>query len=221
MATPKSQRIGIWIIAIVMVIGTIGSFAVMVLASKNDTADKAKIQELSAQYQKDYKVYQDKVDAQAKKLSGKYYSDFNKYSNKPAKFNKSNVTTLKKEDLKEGSGEKLTQKSTFTAYYIGWTPDGKVFDSSISGGALKAPLNVKPGGVITGWTEGVDGMKVGGVRELTIPADKGYGSTGSGDKIPANSPLKFVIMVIPTPDAIAEPAVPQELLDYYNKNNVQ
>jgi len=64
-------------------------------------------------------------------------------------------------------------------------------------------------------------MKVGGVRELTIPADKGYGSTGSGDKIPANSPLKFVIMVIPTPDAIAEPAVPQELLDYYNKNNVQ
>jgi FKBP-type peptidyl-prolyl cis-trans isomerase FkpA len=221
MATPKSQRIGIWIIAIVMVVGTLGSFAVMVLASKNDTSDQAKIQQLSAQYQKDYKVYQDKVDAQAKKLSGKYYSDFNKYANKPAKFNKGNVTSLKKEDLKTGTGTKLTSESTFTAYYIGWTPDGKVFDSSISSGALKAPINVKKGGVITGWTEGVDGMKIGGVRELTIPADKAYGSAGNGEKIPANSPLKFVIMVIPTPDTIAEPAVPQELLDYYNKNNVQ
>lgn len=221
MATPKSQRIGIWIIAIVMLVGTLGSFAVMVLASKNDTTDKAKIQQLSAQYQKDYAAYQAKVDAQAKKLSGKYYSDFNKYSSKPAKFDKNDVKSLKKDDLKTGTGEKLSKTSTFTAYYIGWTPDGKVFDSSISSGALKAPIKVKPGGVITGWTEGVDGMKVGGVRELTIPADKAYGSAGSGDKIPANSPLKFVIMVIPTPDSIAEPAVPQELMDYYNKTSAQ
>jgi PBP1b-binding outer membrane lipoprotein LpoB len=80
MATPKSQRIGIWIIAIVMVVGTLGSFAVMVLASKNSTTDQAHIQQLSAQYQKDYAAYQAKVDAQAKLLSSKYYSDFNKYS---------------------------------------------------------------------------------------------------------------------------------------------
>jgi hypothetical protein len=64
-------------------------------------------------------------------------------------------------------------------------------------------------------------MKIGGIRELTIPSDKGYGAAGSGDKIPANSPLKFVIMAIPTPEAISEPAVPQDLLDYYQKNNAQ
>jgi FKBP-type peptidyl-prolyl cis-trans isomerase len=218
MATPKSQRIGIWIIAIVMLVGTIGSFAVMVLSSKNDATDQAQIQALSSQYQKDYAAYQEKIDAQAKKLSDKYYGDFKKYESKPAKFDESDVKSLKKDDLKTGTGEKLTEESTFTAYYLGWTPNGKVFDGSIDGKKLKAPLNVSPGGVITGWTEGVDGMKVGGVRELTIPSDKAYGKAGSGDKIPANSPLKFIIMVIPTPDKIAEPTVPQKLLEYYQKN---
>jgi hypothetical protein len=64
-------------------------------------------------------------------------------------------------------------------------------------------------------------MKVGGVRELTIPSDKAYGEAGSGDKIPANTPLKFIVMVIPTPEAIKEPAVPQELLQYYQQNSAQ
>jgi len=218
MATPKSQRIGIWIIAIVMLVGTLGSFAVMVLSSKNDVADQARIQALSSQYQKDYAEYQKKLDAQTKELSDKYYDDFKAYETKPAKFDDSDVKSLKKTDLKTGSGSKLTENSTFTAYYLGWTPNGKVFDGSIDGKKLKAPLSVSPGGVITGWTEGIDGMKVGGVRELTIPSDKAYGKAGSGDKIPANSPLKFIIMVIPTPEKIAEPTVPQELLDYYQKS---
>jgi len=218
MATPKSQRIGIWIIAIVMVVGTLGSFAVMVLANKNNVTDQARIQALSSQYQKDYAAYQKKVDAQASELSDKYYPDFREYKTKPAKFDRGDVKSLKKTDLKTGDGAKLTQKSTFTAYYIGWTPDGKTFDSSFDGNKLKAPLNVSPGGVITGWTEGIDGMKVGGIRELTIPADKAYGEQGSGDKIPANTPLKFVIMVIPAPKTIKEPTVPKELLQYYQNN---
>jgi FKBP-type peptidyl-prolyl cis-trans isomerase len=215
MATPKSQRIGIWIIAVVMIVGTIGSFAVMVLANKNNVTDQARIQTLSSQYQKDYAAYQSKVTAQASELSDKYYPDFRAYKSKPAKFDKGDVKTLKKSDIKTGTGAKLTQKSTFTAYYIGWTPDGKTFDSSFDGNKLKAPFSVSPGGVITGWTEGVDGMKVGGIRELTIPSDKAYGEQGSGDKIAANTPLKFVIMVIPTPEAIKEPTIPKELLQYY------
>jgi len=221
MATPRSQRIGIWIIAIVMVVGTLLSFVVMVLSSKNDTTSQAHIQQLSNQYQKDYAAYQKKIDAQAKELSDKYYSSFKAYEDKPAKFDKSDVKDLEKNDLKTGTGAKLTEKSTFTAYYIGWTPDGKSFDGSFDGKKLKAPLKVTPGGVITGWTEGIDGMKVGGVRELTIPSEKAYGKAGSGDKIPANSPLKFIIMVIPTPKEIKEPAVPQELIDYYQQNSAQ
>ena len=60
-------------------------------------------------------------------------------------------------------------------------------------------------------------MKVGGVRELTIPSDLAYGETGSGDSIPANTPLKFVIMTIPTPTAIEQPMPSEELTTLYSR----
>lgn len=221
MATQKSQRIGIWIIAIVMIIGTIGSFAVIVLGNKNQSVDKAHIQQLTAEYQAAYTDYQNKISAQGDQLSGTYYNDFNQYSNRPAAFDAADAKELKKEDLKVGDGATLDKNSSFSAYYIGWNPKGEVFDSSIDGSKLKAPIAVTPGGVISGWTEGVEGMKVGGVRELTIPADKAYGAQGSGDKIPANTPLKFVIMVIPSPEKIAQPQPSQELINYYQKNSGQ
>jgi FKBP-type peptidyl-prolyl cis-trans isomerase len=216
MATKKSQRIGIWVIAVVMLIGTIGSFAVMILGNQNNTADQARITELSGKYQKDYEAYQAKVDAQAKELSGKYFADFNQYATRPATFDRDSVKKLETSDLKLGDGAKLGDDATFTAYYIGWTPDGKVFDSSLDGDKLKAPISAAPGGVIAGWTKGVAGMKVGGIRELTIPSDEAYGEQGSGDSIPPNTSLKFVVMVIPAPEAIAQPEVPAELMQYYN-----
>lgn len=216
MATPRSQRIGIWIIAVVMVIGTLGSFAVIVLANQNQAADQQRINELTAQYQEETKKYQAKVDAQAKELSKKYFDDFNEYADRPAKFDRDGVEKLKKKDLKEGDGKKLGKDATFTAYYLGWTPDGKVFDGSIDGEKLKAPFTAAPGGVIEGWTKGVEGMKVGGVRELTIPSEQAYGEKGSGDSIAPNTPLKFIIMVIPTPKEIPQPEMPEELLKLYS-----
>lgn len=218
MATPKSQRIGIWVIAIVMLVGTIGSFAVMVLANDNDQKKQAEINAVMAEYQKKNDERQKKVDAQAEKLSKKYFDDFNKYADRPAKFDRDSVKKLEKKDLKKGDGKKLTSESTFTAYYLGWTPDGKVFDGSIDGKKLKAPFTASPGGVIEGWTKGVDGMKIGGVRELTIPSDMAYGEQGSGDMIPPNTPLKFLVMVIPTPEEIPQVDVPQKLLDYYGQS---
>lgn len=215
MATPKRQRIGIWIIAIVMVIGTIGSFAVMILANKNSNVDREHLKQLSDQYQKDYSAYQAKVSAQAATLSEKYYAEFSQYAGRPTTFDRDSVKTLSHEDLKVGDGAALGKDATFTAYYIGWTPDGKVFDSSIDSGKLKAPITASPGGVIPGWTKGVEGMKVGGVRELTIPSDDAYGDKGNGSTIPPNTSLKFVIMVIPTPEVIAQPQMPQELLNAY------
>ena len=217
MATAKSQRIGIWVIAIVMLVGTIGSFAVMILGTKNSNVDQARVKQLTDTYQKEYDVYQGKVSDQATQLSTKYFSEFNQYAGRPAVFDRDSVKTLATADLKAGDGTALTKDSAFTAYYIGWTPNGKVFDGSIDGTKLKAPFTASPGGVITGWTKGVEGMKVGGVRELTIPSDDAYGEKGSGDSIPPNTPLKFVIMVIPTPETIPQPEMPQELLDYYSK----
>lgn len=215
MAATKTQRIGIWIIAVFMAVGTIGSFVAIVFANENQAVDQARINEISAQYQADYEAYQEKVDAQAAELSATYYPIFSPYQNRVAAFDKNGVTELGSEDLVVGDGETLTANSSFTAYYIGWNPDGTVFDSSIDGESLKAPFSASPGSVIQGWSEGVEGMKVGGIRELTIPSDLAYGETGSGDDIPANTPIKFVMMVIPTPETIAAPEIPAELLQYY------
>ncbi len=220
MATTKTQRIGIWIIALFMAVGTVGSFAIIVLANQNSQKDQARINDLTAQYQKASNEYQKKVDAQTKELSDKYYPTFSQFASRPASFDKASVKDLSHEDLVVGTGDEITATSSFTAYYIGWTPDGKVFDGSISNGALKAPLTVTPGAVIEGWTQGAVGMKVGGVRELTIPSDLAYKDKGNGSSIPPNTPLKFVMMIIPTPETIPQPEIPQELLNYYQKGRL-
>lgn len=215
MAATKAQRIGIWIIAVFMLVGSIGLIILPIFVNDNQAVDQAKFNEISAQYQADYEAYQEKVDAQAAELSATYYPIFSPYQSRVAAFDKGSVTELGIEDLVIGDGETLTAESSFTAYYIGWNPDGTVFDGSIDGESLKAPFTASPGSVIEGWTQGVVGMNVGGIRELTIPSDLAYGETGSGDDIPANTPIKFVMMVIPTPETIEQPEIPTELLQYY------
>ena len=215
MAATKTQRIGIWAIAIFMIVGTVGSFLAIILSNQNQQTDQARINAESAQYQKDYTAYQAKSDAQAAELSKQYFSTLNQFSSRPAAFDASSVKELKTTDLIVGNGDPITAQSSFSAYYIGWNPSGKVFDSSINGSALKAPISVTPGGVIPGWNAGVDGMKVGGVRELTIPSDQAYGTTGSGADIPPNTPFKFIVMIIPTPEEIPTPTMPAEHQAYY------
>lgn len=214
MATTKKQRLGILVILIVTVIGTVGSFAVMVLATKNDAADSAKQQKVIADYQAKYKAYQTKVDAQSQELSDKYYGTFSPYASRVGTFD-ATANELKTEDLVVGDGEEITGTTPFAAYYIGWNPKGKIFDQSIDGTKLKAPLPVTTGldsaSLIDGWKEGMKGMKIGGVREITIPSDKAYKEQGQGDDIPPNTPLKFVVMAIPAPTEIAQPEIPAEL----------
>ena len=239
MATAKSQRIGIWIIALVLLAGTLGSFLVLVLAPKNQATEQARIEKLESEYQIVYDEYQAKVDAINDKidaeLSSQYFEEFHQQTSRTAAFDAGSVTSLTTEDLKIGDGDVAADDSTYSVYYFGWNPSGKMFDSSFNEDqtALGSPLDrqstgtwVFPGGstggVIDGWTEGILGMKVGGIRELTLPADKAYSEQGSGEDIPANTPLKFVIMLIPTPDrseteAIPQPEMPQELKDYYQR----
>lgn len=220
MATQKAQRFGIWFIVVFMVIGTIGSFALIVLANKNDAADVARVQKLEAQYKKESDEYEKKQAAQAAELSDKYFATFAQYQDRVGAFDKDGVKELASEDLLIGDGDVITKESAFHAYYIGWNPDGKVFDGSIDGESLKAPFEVTPGGVIEGWTKGLDGIKTGGVRLLTIPSDLAYGEQGSGEDIPANTPLKFIVMVIPSPEHIPTPQVPEELYKYYQRQGM-
>lgn len=215
MATTKKQRWGILVILVVTVIGTIGSFAVMILSTKNDAADAAKLQRVQDEYSKSYDAYQKKVNDQAAKLSEKYYAEFSQYQSRVGTFNRDDVKEIKMEDLKVGDGEEITDTTGFSAYYIGWNPLGKVFDGSIEGKSLKAPLGIDTGlaaaSLIDGWKEGMKGMRINGVREITIPSDKAYGERGSGDNIPPNTPLKFVVMAIPMQESIPQPTIPQEL----------
>lgn len=199
MATPKKQRIGIWIIAAVMLVGTIGSFVVMVLANENNQKDLAEQQKLYDEYMKQLEEQQKEGDAAAKELSDKYYATFAQFSSMPAAFDESSVgNTVTTSDLKVSDGAEIKEDTKYKAYYIGWTPKGTVFDSSIQDGTLKAPIDTSQMSLIEGWNQGVVGMKVGGVREITIPSDLAYGEEGSGEKIGPNTPIKFIVMIIET-----------------------
>jgi len=98
------------------------------------------------------------------------------------------------EDIKIGEGYEIKASNVVLAHYHGTLKaDGTVFDSSFERGEpVPFPLN----GVIKGWGIGVPGMKVGGVRRLTIPAALAYGEQSPDPKIPANSDMVFVIQVI-------------------------
>lgn len=193
MATPKSQRIGILIIAVVMLVGTLGSFAIMILAGENAKTDMAEQNKLLEEYQKQMEEEQKK----AEELSATYYPQFKPYQDDPAAFDAATVgDKVTTKDLVVGTGKDIAEGVTYKAYYIGWNPKGKSFDSSFDGEKLKAPLDTSQISLIPGWGEGVIGMKEGGVREITIPSDKAYGETGQGDDIPPNTPIKFIVMII-------------------------
>ena len=195
MATPKSQRIGIWIIAVVLLVGTLGSFAAMVLQGDNDRMAQAEQQKLLDEYRKQMEAEQKKAD----ELSAQYYPEFSQYKNIPAPFDKESVgDKVTTRDLKVGGGAELTADTKYEAFYIGWNPKGKTFDSSFNGEKLKAPIDTSQAGMtlIEGWNQGVVGMKAGGVREITIPSDLAYKDKDQGDDIPPNTPLKFIVMVI-------------------------
>ena len=102
---------------------------------------------------------------------------------------------LKYEDVKQGTGEVATAGKNVSVHYTGWLTDGKKFDSSKDRGQpFEFPLG--GGRVIKGWDEGVQGMKVGGVRKLTIPASLGYGSRGAGGVIPPDATLVFEVELL-------------------------
>ena len=99
------------------------------------------------------------------------------------------------EDLSEGEGEAARAGQYVTVHYTGWLTDGSKFDSSKDRDEpFDFPLGARH--VIAGWDEGVQGMKVGGVRKLTIPPNLGYGSRGAGGVIPPNATLVFEVELL-------------------------
>ena len=104
-------------------------------------------------------------------------------------------TGLKYEDLAVGEGKSAAAGETVRVHYTGWLVNGTKFDSSLD---RNDPFSFPLGGgrVIRGWDEGVQGMKVGGRRKLTIPPQLGYGSRGAGGVIPPNATLVFEVELL-------------------------
>jgi FKBP-type peptidyl-prolyl cis-trans isomerase FkpA len=102
---------------------------------------------------------------------------------------------LKYEDTVEGEGAMAEAGKNVSVHYTGWLADGTKFDSSKD---RNQPFQFPLGGgrVIRGWDEGVQGMKTGGTRKLTIPPQLGYGAAGAGGVIPPNATLVFEVELL-------------------------
>jgi len=105
------------------------------------------------------------------------------------------MSELEIEDQIVGEGEEAIAGQTVEVHYTGWLTDGTKFDSSHD---RNETFSFKLGGgqVIAGWDQGVAGMKIGGARKLTIPAEMGYGERGAGGVIPPNATLVFKVELI-------------------------
>jgi FKBP-type peptidyl-prolyl cis-trans isomerase FkpA len=103
------------------------------------------------------------------------------------------------DDVTVGSGDAAIAGKKVSVHYTGWLFDkgvkGSKFDSSKDRGD-PFEFGLGQGQVIKGWDEGVQGMKVGGKRNLTIPAALGYGSRGAGGVIPPNATLLFEVELL-------------------------
>lgn len=100
--------------------------------------------------------------------------------------------TIVVEDLKIGDGKEATPGCTVTCHYLGTFRDGSEFDGSVKRGE---PATFGLDQVVEGWGLGIPGMKVGGVRKLTIPYQLAYGRNGRSG-IPPKSDLIFSIQLL-------------------------
>ena len=99
------------------------------------------------------------------------------------------------EEVLVGEGAEARAGQMVSVHYTGWLTDGTKFDSSKDRNEpFEFPLGARH--VIAGWDEGVQGMKIGGTRTLTIPAALGYGARGAGGVIPPNATLVFEVELL-------------------------
>lgn len=196
---PRWQRVVIWIIAIALIVGTIAGLIFMIWATQDSDIDPNTIaqQNYLEQAQQEQEEYEKQMAERREKLRS-----LDGYEDKVTSFDADSVTDLTVETLKEGDGATISADDTLKVNYTGWTPDGKIFDSTKLDGEDAKAVELSLSGLIDGWSNGLTGKKVGGVYLLTIPADQAYGESGSSDgSIPANSPIKFIIDVVDIVDS--------------------
>ena len=219
--TSFKQRVIIGLIAALLLFTFVGVYILVVTqgdgSSKGPNVDEAKVNQLMAAYND----AQEAVDAEAANWSNTYFDEFVGYKDRVVAFNSESVNSgdLTTEDLKVGDGAEITDDTEYWAYYVGWCANGEILDSSFNDAsdptALKAPLEASSMSLIDGWTEGVQGMKIGGVRLISMPSSLAYADQEVEACGGSNAPLKFIVM----PVAPAEPmtSLLATLDDTYNE----
>ncbi len=115
--------------------------------------------------------------------------------NKNMEITKTNKQGVEIEILKEGTGTIAKNGDTVSVHYVGVLENGTKFDSSVDRGT-PFEFSLGAGQVIPGWDIGVEGMKIGETRKLTIPSELAYGSSGAGNVIPPNATLIFEVQLL-------------------------
>ena len=196
--TSPKQRIVISLIAIVMLGSIIASYAAIILNGGKSTDANAESQISEEKIMEYEEAYNTKL-AEFKEATKSDFNKFVKYRSEVKAYNESaaNNGPVTTKDLVVGDGEVLESgNSDYYAYYVGWCADETVFDSSFdnpdSPTAFKGILDASLG-LIEGWQTGVVGMRINGIREITIPGTLAYGES---TKICGgyNKPLKFLVM---------------------------
>jgi FKBP-type peptidyl-prolyl cis-trans isomerase len=179
--TPLFHRIVTFILAILFIVSTIGIVVYYVIADKKQRNDQAAINEaLKAQQQQT-----PPITPQEGKLKGTQLQNFTPVQDIPE---------LKTITLTPGTGDTAVKETdSVTVNYTGaLASTGVIFESSLDSGQ---PATFPLSGVISGWTKGIPGMKVGETRRLLIPSSMAYGESGNGSIAP-NSDLVFDVTLI-------------------------
>ena len=200
----NKQRFIFALVAAVLLGSSIAAYVLIIMGKSTPNYTRMTMDQLNSAYTEKINA----LDAEGATLSSKYFDEFKTYKSEVKGYNSSTANSggVQSRDIKEGDGDTIGS-SGYSAYYIGFCSDESIFDSSFDDPenptALNAPLIVQEGTLIEGWYLGVEGMKLGGVREITIPGALAYGESREicGG---TNSPIKFIIKAIETDAKIKE-----------------
>ena len=207
--TSVKQRIIIGLIAVILVGSMIASYALIIMngsKSQGNTSDNkisdAKKQEYTTAYYDELAQFTDATKADFDKFIA-YKSEIKAFNEESA----NEADTVQKKELVEGTGETVKEDgSNYLAYYVGYCADESIFDSTLDDQEDPTGFSktLDPSlGMIEGWTKGVEGMKIGGIRRITIPGPLAYGDSMEicGGK---NKPLRFLVMAVAKDGALAD-----------------
>ncbi len=204
--TSTGQRVAIGIIAFIMLGSIIASYAAIIAGNSRSSSSSGETKKLSDEriaYYRD--AYLEKIEA-FEKVSANDYKAFSLYVSEIKAYNETSANEgVAKRDLLAGNGRVIGEKDgDYLAYYVGWCADETIFDSSLDDNdkptAFTKAIDTSVG-MIEGWYQGMQGARLGGVREITVPGELAY-----GDKSQIcggyNKPLRFLVMAVPAEEPL-------------------